>query len=67
VDATAGLRWQEIELRADFFNLLDARWFDGEFSYASNFERGAAPGLVPQTHVTVGQSFTFLATASLYL
>ncbi len=67
VDATVGLRWREAELRADFYNLFDARWFDGEFSYASNFQRGAAAGLVPRTHVTVGQPFTFLATASVYL
>ncbi len=67
VDATVGLRWKEVELRADVFNLLDARWFDGQFSYASNFDRGAAPNLVPQTHVTVGAPFTLLGTASVYL
>lgn len=66
-DATIGLRLKEIEIRADAFNLLDARWFDGEFTYASNFERSPSPSLVPRRHVTVGAPFTFVASASVYL
>lgn len=67
VDASVGLRWQEIEAKIDVFNLFDARWYDGEFTYASNFERGEAPGLVPQRHVTVGHPITVLGTVSGYL
>lgn len=67
VDATLGLRWREIEAKLDVFNLFDARWYDGEFSYASNFERGEAPGLVPQRHVTIGQPITVLGTVAGYL
>jgi iron complex outermembrane receptor protein len=66
-DASLGLRWKEIELKADVFNLFDARWFDGEFTYASNFERGDAPSLVPQRHATIGYPFTAFFTASAYL
>jgi iron complex outermembrane receptor protein len=66
-DASLGLRWQEVEFKADVYNLLDARWFDGEFTYASSFEPGAASQLVPQRHVSLGAPLTFFATASAYL
>ncbi|NUP14439.1 MAG: TonB-dependent receptor [Polyangiaceae bacterium] len=67
VDATLGLRWKEIEAKVDVFNLLNARWYDGEFTYASNFERGASPSLVAQRHVTVGYPITVMGTVSGYL
>ncbi len=66
-DASLALRWKEIELKCDVLNLLDAEWFDGEFTYASNFEQGSAPGLLPQRHVSVGYPITVFATASAYL
>lgn len=65
-DATAGLRWKEVELKLDVFNLLDAQWFDGEFTYASNWKRGAVPDLVPARHVTVGAPRTIFVTLSLF-
>lgn len=67
VDASLGLRWKEIEAKVDVFNLFDTRWYDGEFTYASNFDRGAAASLVPQRHVTVGYPITVLGTISGYL
>lgn len=66
-DATLGVRWKEIEIKGDFFNLLDSRWYDGEFTYASNFEQGEAAALVPQRHVSLGNPITFFATATAYL
>ena len=67
VDSTASLRLEEIQLGLDAFNLLNLDWYDGQYVYASNFTQGAAPSLIPQTHVTVGAPRTVLVTASLFL
>lgn len=66
-DASLGLRLKEVELRAEVTNLLDARWYDGEFTFASNFTRGATPALVPSRHVTVGAPRTLFVTLSIHL
>jgi outer membrane receptor protein involved in Fe transport len=66
VGARAALRLREVELSLDVENLLDARWFDGEFVYASRFSSGAAE-LVPAPHVSVGPPRTLLLSLSLFL
>jgi hypothetical protein len=67
VDAQASVRLKEVELGVQAFNLLNAQWYDGEYTYASNFQRNAAPSLVPARHVTVGPPRTVLGTLSFYL
>jgi iron complex outermembrane receptor protein len=67
VDASAGLRLGEIEIGLDAHNLLDTNWYDGEFVYPSNFDRNAAPELVPLRHVSVGPPRTVLGSLTLYL
>lgn len=67
VDARVGVRWGEVELRVDATNLLDAEWNDGEFVYASSFEEGAIPSLVPRRHFSAGAPQTFLGTLTLHL
>lgn len=67
LDANASLRLREVELGVSAFNLLNLNWYDGEYTFASNFERGASPSLVPQRHVTVGAPRTVLATLTLFL
>lgn len=67
VDATSGLRWREIELGLDVYNLLDASYYDGQFVYASNFSRSASPARVPFRHVTVGPPRTLLFTLTLFV
>ncbi|WP_394823812.1 TonB-dependent receptor domain-containing protein [Pendulispora albinea] len=67
VDATAALRLKELELSLDVYNLLDASWFDGQFVYASNFDRSTTPSLIPARHVTVGPPRTFFVSLGLYL
>lgn len=66
-DAAVGLRLKEVELRVDATNLLNSPWYDGEFTFASSFEQGAAPARVPQRHVTTGAPLTILGTLSLHL
>ena len=67
IDAVARVRLREAELGLSAFNLLNLDWYDGEYTFASNFQRGAAPSLVPQRHVTVGAPRSVLATLTLYL
>lgn len=67
IDARAGLRLGEVELRFDATNLADARYYDGQFVQTASFSRGQAASLVPQTLVTLGQPRAFYATLSLYL
>ena len=66
-DAVASVRLREVELKLSAFNLLNLNWYDGEYTFASNFERGQAPSLVPQRHVTVGAPRTVLATLTVFL
>jgi len=66
-DVVAKVRLREVELAVSAFNLLNQDWYDGEYTFASNFQKGAAPSLVPQRHVTVGAPRTVLATLTLFL
>lgn len=66
-DVTFGLRLREVAFKIDIENLLDAQWYDGQFTYPSSFVRGAAPSLVPRQVVTVGAPFTLIGTLSLHL
>jgi TonB family protein len=67
VDATAGVRWKELELGLDVFNLLDARWYDGQFVYPANFGRETSPSLLPTRLVSVGPPRTALLSLTLHL
>lgn len=67
VDATGSLRWGPLEIGLDVFNVLDAQWFDGEFVFASRFDRNTAASLVPARHVTVGAPRTILGSVALTL
>lgn len=64
-DVTARLRRGGVELGLDVYNVLDARWFDGEFSYAANFARAANPSQLPVRVVTVGAPRTILGSVTL--
>jgi len=67
VDASIGARVAELEVRLDVFNLLDAKWFDGQFVHPSRFSRDQPPSLVPLEHVTIGAPRTVLATLTVHL
>jgi outer membrane receptor protein involved in Fe transport len=68
LDAQAGIRFGEIGLTLRAYNLLGARWYDGEYMFASNWspDRGAA-SLVPMRHVTVGAPRTLFASLEVFL
>lgn len=65
VDTTAGLALDRVELGADVYNALDARWFDGEFTFASRWDPAVQPTLTPTRHVTMGPPRTVLVTLTL--
>ncbi|HWA74532.1 MAG TPA: TonB-dependent receptor [Polyangiaceae bacterium] len=67
LDLLAKVRVRELELGVAAYNVLDLEWYDGEYIFASNFQRGATPSLLPERHVTVGPPRTVFATISLFL
>lgn len=67
VDALVSARLEHVQLGVSAYNVLNLDWYDGEYTFASNFKRGATPSLVPERHVTVGPPRTVLATLSLFL
>lgn len=67
IDTAAALRVGRVELTAEVFNVLDARWYDGEFVYASRWNPGQAASLVPQRHVTVGAPRTLFFSMTAFL
>jgi hypothetical protein len=66
-DTSLELRLGEVALGAECFNLLDREWFDSEFTFSGQWERGTAPDRVPERHVTVGAPRTVLLTLSLFM
>lgn len=67
VDAQAGVRFGEFELVGEAFNLFDRDYYDGEFVYASAFERGAIASQIPVPHVTAGAPRSFFLSLAVYL
>jgi outer membrane receptor protein involved in Fe transport len=56
-----------VELRFDVQNLLDARWRDGEFVYASRWDTSQATSLLPARQFTAGTPRTLLVTLEVHL
>ena len=67
VDLVAQVRLKELAVGLDVFNLLDAHWYDSEFTYSANWNPGAAARIVPERYVTVGAPRTILGTLSLFV
>ena len=67
LDAVAGARLAEVELKLEVWNLLDAEWNDGEFVYASNFRRGGVASQIPVRHITAGAPRSFMLSLALYI
>ncbi|MCA3013251.1 MAG: TonB-dependent receptor [Myxococcaceae bacterium] len=67
LDARASVRWRGVELVFDVQNLADARWRDGEFTFASSWEPGRATSLLPARHFTAGSPRTLFLTLEVHL
>jgi hypothetical protein len=66
VDGSAGVRVGHVAFDLAVRNLLDTRWRNAQFEYASNFVPGATPSPVPVQHFTAGTPFNLYGTVSLY-
>lgn len=62
LETAVGLEYDRFALSVEIYNLLDARYRDAEFVYASDFEQGAGTSMVPARHFTAGRPFTAQAT-----
>lgn len=67
IDLGGGIEIGPAALSIEVFNLLDTAWKDGQFVYASSFEAGATPSLVPAQHFTAGRPFSAQATLTVSL
>ncbi len=67
VDVQSSLRWGPTEIGLAVFNVFDAVWFDGEYTYASRFDRSSTASLVPQRHVTTGSPRSVWASLAIHL
>ncbi|MBU8896639.1 TonB-dependent receptor [Corallococcus sp. M34] len=66
-DLLLAARRDDVGLRLDVKNLLDARWRDGEFVYSSRFDPSAPASLVPSRHFTAGAPREASLTLELHL
>jgi outer membrane receptor protein involved in Fe transport len=67
LDATAAYRWRFLELRVEVENLLDADWPEGEYHFASWFDRDEPRSSIPVTHYTAGPPLELRAGLTLWL
>jgi outer membrane receptor protein involved in Fe transport len=64
LEAGAGVELGPAALSVESFNLLDARWRDAEFVYASDFSE-VSGSRVPARHFTAGRPLTVQGTLSI--
>ncbi len=67
VDLRMGLRVRCVEVLFDVTNLLDAKWRDGEFVYASQFDASGPQSRLPSRHFTAGAPRQVFFTLQVHL
>lgn len=67
LDAGASVRVSVIEVGVKLRNVFDARWRDGQFSYASDWDPGPEGSRVPVRHFTAGRPFSADLTVGVQL
>lgn len=65
VDVGVGATVAPVTLSFEAHNLADVRWRDGEFVYASNFDRASQGSLLPARHFTAGRPLSLQGTLTL--
>ena len=66
LDAIAAVGWRELELAINGTNLLNLRYYDSQYVYASNFQRSATLP-APTSHVLVAPPISVFATLQVHL
>ena len=67
VDVSASYRIDRLQLDLQIDNLLNARWREGEYNYASWFDRGDPRSALPARHMLAGAPLTVRLGATLWL
>lgn len=66
-DLRLGLSTERLALQLDVRNALDLDWNDGEFVYASRFDREAPSSSLPARHFSAGEPRSWFLSATLHL
>lgn len=64
IDAHIGWRLRGWQFRLDIANLLDAKWNEGAYHYASHFDRSEPRTGLPSTHIVPGHPRSFRVQVS---
>lgn len=67
IDVAARARWRLIEVGVQVQNLLDARWSQNVFRYASSFDPAETPSRVPALHSAAGAPISALVTLAVLI
>ncbi len=67
IDLTAGFRWRRLEARIEIENLLDSELREGEYHFASWFDRDEPRSVIPVTHYAAGPPLGVRAALTLRL
>jgi iron complex outermembrane recepter protein len=67
VDLSTGIRYREVEVGLDVYNLFDRRWNDTELMYRSSWPTREIPSSLPARHFVAGSPRTILASLSVTL
>jgi iron complex outermembrane receptor protein len=62
LEASVGVELGPVALSVEGANLLNLRYRDGEFVYASDFDPSGATSMIPTRHFTAGQPLTVQGT-----
>jgi hypothetical protein len=66
LDALAGLTWRELDVSVNGMNLLGLKYYDAQYVYASQFQKGA-PVPPPSPHVLVAAPTSVFVTFAVHL
>ena len=64
LDATAGYRWRWLQLDLLVENVTGAQWREGEYHYASSWDRAEPASQLPVIHYVAGAPRVVRATLS---
>jgi TonB family protein len=67
VDATAGIKRDNVEIGVDIYNLFNQKYAEQEYFYASNWRLSPANPAIPVEHISPGAPFTCLVSLTLTL
>lgn len=67
LDLNVSYRWRFVEVGVQFDNMLAQQWHEGEFHYASWFDRSRPRSEIPSIHISAGPPFMARAALTFWL